>query len=173
MAPQQRMEIVEDLERCRDEFLAAVAGLSDENAKVRPDPARWSVLDCVEHVAFVENRFLNTMQASGKLDVPRVDKDKESSLAASLRDRSTRFNAPEAVQPMGRFATLEQAIEQFKTNRARTIQFAEERSNDLYALDSAHPRFGKVNGAEFLVIVSEHVRRHAQQIRETRAAIEN
>jgi uncharacterized damage-inducible protein DinB len=177
MAPQEKiekdkLEIVQHLERGREDFLAAVAGLDESQAKVRPDPARWSVLDCVEHVATVEERFLGWLQSAKKLDEPRIDKEKEAGLLARVADRSTRAQSPEAALPTGRFATLAQALEQFNAGRTRSIQFAQDRSDELYYLVAEHPRFGPMNGAEFLVIITAHARRHAAQIRETRAAME-
>jgi uncharacterized damage-inducible protein DinB len=172
MAPRERTELVHNLERSRQEFLAAVAGLTDSEAKLRPDPDRWSVLDCVEHVTSVEERFLGWLQAAEKLDSPCVDKEKEAGLTQRIPDRSMRLQAPEAAWPKGRFTSLEQAMEQFNTGRTRSIQFAEDRSDDLYLLASAHPRLGPMNGVEFLLIIAGHARRHAQQIRETRAALE-
>jgi hypothetical protein len=172
MAPKERTEIIENLERSRQEFIATLAGLSESQAKVRPDPERWSVLDCVEHVATVEERFQGWLNAAKKLDAPRIDKDKEAGLLARVPDRSTRVKAPEAVVPAGRFTTLEQALEQFNTGRTRSIQFAEDRCDDLYCLASEHPRFGPVNGVELLIIIAGHSRRHAEQIRETRAALD-
>ncbi len=172
MAPQERTEIIEKLERSRQEFIAALAGLSESQAKVRPDPERWSVLDCVEHVATVEERFQGWLHAAKKLDAPRVDKAKEAELTARVPDRTSRVKAPEAVVPAGRFQTLEQALEQFNAGRTKSIQFAEERSDDLYSLAAEHPRFGPVNGMELLIIVAGHSRRHCEQIKETRAALE-
>lgn len=171
MAPKERTEIVQNLERSREEFLAALAGLTEAQAQVRPDPARWSVLDCVEHVASVEERFLGFLEKAEKRDTPNVDKEKEAGLMARVPDRSTRVKAPEAVVPNGRFATLEQAVEEFNARRARSIQFAEDHSDDLYCLVCEHQRFGKVNGVEMLIIAAGHSRRHAEQIRETRAAM--
>lgn len=172
MAPQEKSEIVQTLERSRDEFLASVAGLSEAQAKLRPDPERWSVLDCVEHVAFVEDRFLGWLQKAEKLSAPRVDKQNESRLMQGVPDRSTRVKAPEAVVPTGRFPTLAQALDAFKTQRARSLQAAENPTHDLYCLAAEHPRFGPVNGVELLIIIAGHARRHAEQIRETRAALE-
>ncbi len=172
MAPQERTEIVQNLERSRQEFLAAVAGLTDAQASQRPDRERWSVLECVEHVAFVEDRFFGWLEKAGKLDSPRRDREKEIKLMTMLPNRSVRVKAPEAVLPTGQFTTLEEAIAQFNVRRTRSVQFAEERSNDLYSLATEHPRFGPVNGVELLIITAGHTRRHAEQIRETRAAIE-
>jgi hypothetical protein len=172
MAPKERSEIVENLECSRQEFLAALSGLTESQASLRPDAARWSVLDCVEHVTTVEERFQGWLNAAKKLDAPRIDKEKEAGLLARVPDRSTRVQAPEAVLPAGRFATLEQALQQFNAGRARSIQFAEDRCDDLYCLASEHPRFGPVNGVELLIIIAGHCRRHAEQIRETRAALD-
>jgi hypothetical protein len=172
VAPQEKTEIVQNLERSREEFLASVAGLTEAQAAIRPDPERWSVLDCVEHVAFVEERFLGWLLKAEKLDAPRIDKAKEAGLMARVPDRSTRVKAPEAVVPGGRFATLEQALEQFNVGRSRSIQFAEDHGDNLYCLACEHPRFGPVNGVEMLIITAGHSRRHAAQIRETRAALE-
>ena len=172
MAPQEKTEIVQNLERSRAEFLAAVAGLTEAQAKARPDPERWSVLDCVEHVAFVEDRFFAWLEKAEKLDSPRRDREKEIRLMTTVPDRTVRVKAPEAVVPAGRFATLEEAVAQFNARRTRSVQFAEERSNDLYLLAAEHPRFGPVNGVELLIITAGHSRRHAEQIREARSALE-
>ena len=172
MAPEERLEIVQHLERGRAEFLASVAGLSEAQVTIRPDPARWSVLDCVEHVTTVEERFLGWLENAKKLDEPRIDKQKEAGLLVRVADRSARAQAPEAVVPNGRFATLAQALEQFNVNRSRSIQFAQDRSDELYYLAAEHPRFGPMNGAEFLMVITAHARRHAAQIQEVRAALE-
>jgi len=172
MAPQERTQIVQTLEHSRQEFLEAVAGLSESDARNRPDPARWSVLDCVEHVAFVEERFLGWLDNAEKTDA-RPDPGKEADLMARVPDRSNPAKAPEAAVPNGRFASLEQAIQRFEAMRARSIQVAEQRGDDLYALAAKHPRFGPVNGVELMIIIAGHARRHAEQIRETRAALKS
>jgi hypothetical protein len=169
---QERTELIQNLERSRQEFLATVAGVTEAQAKARPDPARWSVLDCVEHVAMVEERFLGFLEKAQKLDAPRIDKEKEATLMRRVPDRSTRVKSPEAVTPNGRFETLAQALDQFNANRGRNIQFAEDRSEDLYFLAAEHPRFGPLNGVELLIVIAGHSRRHAEQIREARTALE-
>jgi hypothetical protein len=45
------------------------------------------------------------------------------------------------------------------------------RATDLYSLAAEHPRFGPRNGLEMLLIISGHAQRHAEQIRETKAAV--
>ncbi len=172
MAPVERTEIVDRLERSRQEFLAALAGITEPHAAARPDAERWSVLDCVEHVTTVEEYFLGKLKASEKLAAPRIDKEKEAILSARIPDRSARIKAPAAVVPAGRFTTLAEALEQFNAGRTASVRFAEDRSDDLYFLASEHPRFGTMNGVELMIAIAGHARRHAAQIRETRDALE-
>lgn len=171
MAPQEQTEIVQQLEHSREEVLDAVSGLTDEQAKAKPDPARWSVLECLEHVVVVEQRFLGFLEAAERLDGPRVDKEKEARLRTAIPDRSQRAQSPEAALPKDRFGALAEAVEQFKAARSRSLEFAQQRAADLYRLTAKHQRFGDLNGAEFLTLIAGHARRHADQIREARAAL--
>jgi hypothetical protein len=171
MAPEERSEIVQALEDSRKEFCAAVEGVSEEHAKICPAAGRWSVLECVEHVAVVEQRFLSRLEAADQPPPPPLDKHKEAELAVRVTDRTGRAQAPEPVQPSGRFLSLAQALEHFNAARTRTIDFANARCGDLYQLAWEHPRFGPLNGTEVLVITAGHARRHAAQIREVRNAI--
>jgi uncharacterized damage-inducible protein DinB len=171
MNPTQVSEIVNTLENSRREFIAACEGVTESLEKVAPAPGRWSVLDCVEHVTTVEERFLGWLASGQRMEAPLSDPQKEAELAARVANRTTRVEAPEAVRPVGRFVTLAAALEHFNAARARSARFADDHRDDLYWLAAEHPRLGKLNGVEFLTIIAAHARRHAEQIRETRAAI--
>ncbi len=172
MAPSETSEIIEILEKSKDDFHAAASGVPESLANTRPEADRWSVLDCVEHVATVEEIFLKRLAGGEHTEAPPEDKVKEAALAARVVDRSTRRQAPETVLPKGQFTTLAEGLERFHTARGRTIRFARERAADLYTLASAHPVFGPLNGVEALIVIAAHARRHAEQIREVRAALE-
>jgi len=171
MSPKEASEIVQILERSREEFNAAAIGVTEAHALTKPEPDRWSVLDCVEHVAFVEGRFLGWLQAAPRENAPPLDKQKEADLGVRVPNRSVRAQAPEAARPTGRYASLAEALDQFNAARDKTIEFAEACGPDIYALALEHPRFGKLNGMEFLMVVAGHARRHAEQIRETRTVL--
>jgi hypothetical protein len=172
MAPSETSEIIEILEKSKEDFHAAASGLPESLANIRPEENRWSVLDCVEHVATVEEIFLKRLASGEYTEAPLRDKAKEAALAARVVDRSTRRQAPETVLPKGRFTSLAEGLERFHAARGRTLQLAQERAADLYTLASAHPVFGPLNGVEAMIIIAFHSRRHAEQIREVRAALE-
>jgi hypothetical protein len=173
MGPAERSEIIEIIEKSTNDFRAATAGVPESLAKIRPEADRWSVLDCVEHVTTVEEIFLVRLAGGTPREAPPEDKPKEATLAKWLSDRSSRRQAPEAILPKGRFATLAEGLEGFRSVRARSLQFARDHVADLYTLTSSHPAHGPLNGMEALIILAGHSSRHADQIREIRAALEN
>jgi uncharacterized damage-inducible protein DinB len=171
MAPEERSEIVQTLENSRQELNAAVKSVSESQASASPGAGRWSVLECLEHVTAVEERFLQRLEQAERTAAPRSDKQREAELSALVTDRAQRAQAPEPVRPAGRFTSAAQALQQFNAVRTRTIQFADERAADLYSLAADHPRFGPRNGIEMLLILAGHAQRHAEQIREATAAV--
>ncbi len=173
MAPSETIEIIQILEHSQQDFESAAGGFPELLAKTRPEENRWSVLECVEHVTTVEEIFLKRLASGEYTEAPAEDKSKEASLAQRFVDRTTKRQAPETVLPKGRFNTLAEGLQQFQNARNTTLQFARERATDLYTLASMHPAFGSLNGVEALMIIAGHARRHAEQIREVRAALEN
>jgi uncharacterized damage-inducible protein DinB len=159
-------DIVGILESSRLEFTAAVAGLSEAQARCKPGEDQWCALECVEHVVVVEERFLSGVEQAERLDTPTVNREKEAEISQRVPIRETRVRALEAVRPTGRFATMSEALIAFNAARARTMRFADERRPDLYSLAMEHRRFGKLNGAEYLLLIAAHTRRHAGQILE-------
>src|SRR5258707_7285283 len=89
-AKETMTEILAVLENSRQQFIAVSEGVLEAQAKTAPAPGRWSVLDCVEHVTIVEERFLGWLENGRKLDAPRIDPPIEARLAARVRDRATK-----------------------------------------------------------------------------------
>ena len=171
MAPQDSIDILQCLEDSRAEFLAATEGLSEAQAKASPAPGRWAVIECGEHVVLVESLFLRSLRNPIAEPAPPLDKEKEAHILSRAAARATALQAPEAVQPTGRFATLTEAIAKFNAARAKSIQFVETQGAGLYSLAAKHPFLGVCNGAEAMVLIAAHSRRHAAQIRETRVVL--
>lgn len=171
MGPRAATDFVVLLESSRQELLAVIESVSDAQAAAKPDPARWSVLECLEHITIVEERFLGWLETARRLDIAQPDAEKEAGLLARVTDRSERIQAPAAVHPAGRFQSVEEARELFNRIRDRSIRLAREQGAGLYLLvTDQHRRFGVMNGAELMHIIAGHSSRHAAQIREALSA---
>jgi uncharacterized damage-inducible protein DinB len=164
------MGLISILEAGRRDFLEATRNISPEQASGKPTPKSWSVLECIEHVVVVEDRFLSWI-SSGTAIAPQRDTDKEIRLFTTIRNRMTKVEAPEVVHPRGRFETLAAARTEFEAVRDRSVQVVQERGDLLYSIGATHPRFGNMNGAELIHVIDGHARRHAEQIRETCEAL--
>lgn len=53
--------LVEEVAQARVRFLTAVSGLSPAQAAFKPEPARWSILEITEHIAWAEDAGVGGM----------------------------------------------------------------------------------------------------------------
>ncbi len=166
MAPQETQDVAGQLESARAELIAAVSGLTEEQARTRPAPDRWSVLECLEHLTHVERRFLGMLKASEPGTPATRDAAKEAALAERVVNRSTRRTAPEATHPAGKYASISEALADFNAARDETLRFASEQGPNLLSRSAVHQALGPLNGAEALLLIAGHGRRHTEQIRE-------
>src|SRR5215472_11039978 len=78
MTSQERADALKWLEESRQEFLAAIDGLSEAQWKWKPAPDRWSVGEVAEHIVLAEaSQFANVRKAPAA----PVDPDWEKSLS--------------------------------------------------------------------------------------------
>jgi hypothetical protein len=163
------MSLIEVLESGRHDVLDAVDGVTEAVSLARPSPDRWSVLECLEHVVLVEERFQGWLENGTSIaSVPKPEN--EGRLFNMVTDRSFKVTAPEAVVPSGRFRALKEAVLAFNTYRDRSVNIVKDRAEALYTIGAQHARFGELNGVEVIHLIAGHARRHAAQIREMREA---
>jgi hypothetical protein len=166
MAPQEMKDVAGQLESARGELIVVVSGLSEVQARTRPASDRWSVLECLEHVNFVERRFLGMVRQSEAGTPAERDAAKEAALKERVLDRSNRRTAPEAVRPAGKYTSISEALQEFNAVRDETLLFASEQGEHLLSRSASHPVLGPLNGVEALLLIAHHGRRHTEQMRE-------
>jgi hypothetical protein len=154
------------LESSRTELVDTISGLTEKQARKRPAPERWSVLECLEHVAFVERRFLGFVKASEPGAAVDRDAEKEAALKHRVENRESKRTAPEAVLPAGKHAGLAEGLADFNAARDETVRYAAEQGANLLTRSANHPVMGPLNGVEAILLIVGHGRRHTEQMRE-------
>ena len=105
MTPDERAKALKWLEESRQEFLAAIDGVTEQQWKWRPAPDRWSVGEVAEHIVIAEaSQFANVKKAIASAPNPDWEektKGKTERLEAVLAPRLGRAQAPEAIVPRG------------------------------------------------------------------------
>jgi hypothetical protein len=169
MDERERRAMLQMLDRTRDEFLASLNGVSDAQARWRPAPDQWSVLDCAEHVAVAERGMLHLITELASPRAAAGQPGREEQVVAATLDRSRQISAPQPVRPRGRFATLAEAADRFRSNRQATAAFVATCEIDLRTLEVQHPVSGLLTANECLSVLAAHPSRHAAQVRGIRA----
>jgi hypothetical protein len=165
-----RHELLEKLNSGRDEFLASVDGVTEEQAAVKPGAGR-SILECAEHVAIVEENLRRRLMEQAKPTDSEMSREREAVLTARAANRGHKIQAPEVAQPRGRFATLAEAVACFCRNREQTIAYIASCQEDLRRLTVEHPLIGAVSGQEMVLMMIAHPFRHALQVKEGRVLL--
>ena len=167
----EKEELLGSLRSGQSALLETLAGVTEEAAARLPGPGKWSILQCVEHLAATESILFERVQAATHAGEPVVNTRREALIQARGADRRRPIQAPEAAVPAGRFSTLADAIREFVAHRRRTIDFVENATGDLRCDLTTHPIIGQVNCYEMLLMMAMHPQRHAKQIQEILAEL--
>jgi hypothetical protein len=171
MEAHEKETVLAHLENGRRSLLDALSGVTEDVAAKKPAPGKWSVLECVEHLAISEEYLFSQMSASWPADGAVANRDREALLLSRGADRTRPRQSPEALRSAGRFPTLRDALRHFLAARERTVQFVENCGDDLRSRLTSHPVIGTVNCYENLLMIAMHPQRHAKQIEETKTAL--
>ena len=152
-----------------DALAAALRGVDEVMATLRPHPESWSVLECVEHIALTEEALLARLREARSADESREDRARETRFQELALNRLRRIDAPEPVIPKLGPQSLAETCERFETVRRQTLSYVEEFEGDLRWWLTVHPLITRpVNCYEMLLLIALHPKRHAQQIADIR-----
>lgn len=173
MTPAERERAVSYLTRNRDELLRATRSLSRDQLRFKPEPGRWSVGECLEHIVMVENRLLDSVLEA--IQHP-VDPSKHSAFEGRddafvqlVTDRSQPRQAPDPAQPAGRWQP-DQLVPEFEAVRERSRNLAATTNANLRQHFFTHRTLGELDCYQWLLMISAHGDRHRAQIEEVLAA---
>jgi hypothetical protein len=173
MNEQERQSLLDEFAASQARLLALVNGLTPEQWRFHPAEGRWSIGDCIEHVTAVEARVLRAigkhLEGPSEPEKRPLTEGKDILVRENLPDRSKRIEAPEPVRPTGKWEDPGQLLANFLAAREHTVQFASSTNSDLRNHFFPHIAMGEIDCYQWLVVLSLHGGRHAQQIEEIKA----
>lgn len=164
---------VKYLTETRDDLSKAVKGLSLAQLTFKADPKRWSILECLEHIALAEPAIWGMIQGALK-EAPDASKRAElkfedKKILELIVDRSGKFKAPETLVPAGKFKDAAEAVAAILDVRNKQIEFLKTTTEDLRNRVAKHPAFGPIDTFQFILFNAGHGKRHTLQIEEVKA----
>jgi len=174
LSQKEREQGVAELEGSRKAFLDATNGLSEAQWNFKSAPDRWSIAECAEHIGVTETFILNliteqALKGPAEPEKRALVQGKDGSLMTMVVDRTSKFKAPEAIQPTRRWTSSGEITKNVLESRARTIEFVSTTQEDLRDHFMDHPVFKTLDTYQWILLTSGHMRRHTAQILEVKA----
>lgn len=159
------------LARSRTAVLNAVEGVTEDQARWKPMPERWSILEYIEHPAVSDDALVGLVKRS--LESPAHTETEDERRAREQKIRETPIprgvnRAPEGLKPVARFDSLKEAVAAFLAARERTIEYATSTTEDLRRHFAPHPVLGTLDAYQWLCGNARHAETHAAHVVEIR-----
>jgi hypothetical protein len=172
----ERDFLVNHLEKTRADVEKATKGLSSAQWNFKPGVFKWSVAECVEHIALAEDFIFNIITTRVmKSPGPATPKDPaelskaDQNVINVIVDRSARVQAPDPVRPKKQASTTpDQSLSRFFAGRGRTVDFAKT-NQELRGHCMDGPIAKCTDAYQWLLFLSAHTQRHTNQLLEVKA----
>ena len=150
-----------------------VKGLTEAQLKFKAGPDRWSIEECVKHIAKSEEMLWqmtdSIIKAAANPDKRSEIKLTDEQLIQKIEDRSMKVKTMEKLKPENiPFKDTEEALESFEKNREKLIEYVKSTNDDLRNHITTMP-FGMVDSYQLILFTAAHSNRHTQQIIEVKA----
>ncbi len=174
MSANRRELVLRELEVTGAGFLDSIEGLTPAQWSWAPGPDRWSAALTAEHVTVVL-RGISRLLSTKLLSMPIAPREEDphatdDQIVKLMFDRGRSVQAPETVQPKGRWGTPAECVDAFRQAQDEMTAWYEGVTEDLRLFGAPHPLLGTLDGVQWLLFVAAHTERHTRQIHETRAA---
>jgi hypothetical protein len=150
-----------------------VKGLTEAQLKFKPAPDRWSIEECVKHIAKSEEMLWQMMDSVLK---GAATPDKRSDIKLTdeqvvqrIEDRSSKIKTMEPLKPENiPLNGTEEALASFTNDRDKLIEYVKSTGSDLRNHMVTFP-FGTIDTYQMVLFIAAHSNRHTQQIMEVKA----
>lgn len=173
LSKKERKFAGEHMKKTKTEVQDVIKGLSAGQLTYKASPDRWSVQECVYHIALSEKTLWSMLETSMKAG-PTPEKKKEVKMTDDEvikrnEDRTNKRKTFPVLEPeAASYKSLDDALNDFKTMRTAHIKYIKATSEDLRNHFVQMP-FGLIDCYQMALFISAHSDRHVQQINEVKA----
>lgn len=171
-AQKDRAAAVKYLEETRQAFLKSIENVTPAQWTFKATPTSWSIAETAEHIGLSEGTIFG-MITTQMLQAPPAKPGAglaDEKVIAGVTDRTSKFQAPEVLKPVNKWATREALIKDFNAARDESIAWVKTTTEDLRAHASPHPAFGSMDVHQWVLLLAGHSARHTAQIEEVKTA---
>jgi len=170
ISKKEKKAAISYLEETRDDLQATINGLSEDQFNYKPAEDKWSVKECLQHIAITENGLWQwtdgAIKAAANPDKRSEIKVTDEQLIKMITDRSNKVKTSPEMQPdKSQYTTALDALNGFKSSREKLIKYVKGSKDDLRNHVAQTP-VGWVDAYQMILFIGAHSNRHTQQIAE-------
>lgn len=173
LSDKERKDAIDQLAKTEQGVFNSLKGLSDAQLNFKPAPDKWSISECVKHIAITE-MFLWKMTDS-VLKQP-ADAAKRSAIKVTddqvlqmIESRAQKVKTFTPLEPQNTpFKSCPDALSSFYDSRKMLTDFMATTSDDMRDHVITLP-FGSFDSYQMILFIAAHSNRHTQQIEEVKA----
>ncbi|QEC78431.1 DinB family protein [Mucilaginibacter ginsenosidivorax] len=172
---QEREKAMQLLTQTESGVFDAVKGLSEAQLNFKPAADKWSVADCIKHIAAAEKELWAmaepTLAQPANSEKRAEIKFTDDDLIKAVEDRTHKSKTFAALEPANSpYKTVAEALTAFKSNREKLIAFIKNTKTDLRNHVLVLP-VGTYDSYQFILLIAAHSNRHTQQINEVKGDV--
>jgi len=161
---EENQALLMELRSSRDRFLSLLESVPENLRDIRPADGAWSIMDCAEHICIAEELMSVSLRKRRPTEAA-PDLQRDAVIRKIALDRSRKIVAPDRAKPTGRYKSLAEAANAFRSAREQNIALIESLGEDLRRSTCLHP-LGVFDTYQFVRIMALHPERHAAQMEE-------
>jgi hypothetical protein len=170
----ERARAIEYLKQTQKDFLASIEGVSEAQWKFKAGPDKWSIAETAEHIAVAEQTIWDLVSEKIMKSPPAPEKaaeakGKDETILTVIPDRSRKAQAPERLQPTGKWPNRAALAKDFEAVRTKEIAYVTETKEDLRNHFGDHPFLKTMDAYQWIIFNGAHCKRHTAQILEVKA----
>ena len=171
MTDRDREHLLVHFEMTTQMVAEQVRGLSPAQLEYKASPDRWSIRECVSHLAVDEPDYWRDLHKAVKAPPGMKEKKSEVTDADIMWygiDRVVHTKTGGGHEKVETYKNLDEAMAKFQALRAVIINYIKTTNDDLRA--HSFGEYGEVIDCwQWMLEISTHAERHIQQIREIKA----
>jgi hypothetical protein len=132
----ERRILVEQLKDTKNAFLKSTKGLSEEQLNYKKSSDKWSIKECMQHIALAEKGLWSVANDALKLPANAIRRSEikitDEEISKVGNDRTAKQQAPESLKPgNAKWTSAKEITESFKEDRAALIKYVKTTTLDV------------------------------------------
>jgi len=174
LSKEERKFALSSLKETKKEIIKSVKGLSEEQLNYKPAADKWSIKECIYHIALSEDnlwKWVETvLNAPANPEKKKDIKTTDEQVLKMVSDRSVKRKTYEALEPASaKFTSVADALKAFTASRDKLMEYIKTTQDDMRGHIAPETPMGAVDTYQMVLLISAHSNRHLQQLNEVKA----